>query len=213
MTELPPAPDCASAPARHHWLRALETALARNEADAHSRYFQLASVDADGQPRNRTLVFRGFADIEGTLLAVTDTRSAKHMQLARCAAVELCWYFSATREQFRISGEVYLHSADQGDAALRARCWQSLSEPARAQFFQAAPGLPLVADAVAAETPAATLPALSDTAPPTFCVLAVQPRSVDYLNLLATNASGTPCHARWLSEYRDGDWQVLALNP
>jgi hypothetical protein len=44
-------------------------------------------------------------------------------------------------------------------------------------------------------------------------VLAVKPQAVDYLDLLATNASGAPCHARWLSEYRDGGWQVLALNP
>jgi pyridoxamine 5'-phosphate oxidase len=42
------------------WRSALARALHRNRALVYARYFQLATVRADGRPANRTVVFRGF---------------------------------------------------------------------------------------------------------------------------------------------------------
>ncbi len=178
----------------YHWRDALTDALRRNRRDAHHRYIQLATLTGDGWPANRTVVFRGFSEDGQRLQVATDARSDKVTQLARHGPVEICWYFTRSREQFRIRGEATLHN----DGPARAGLWSSLSEAARVQFFWRDPGRPLGdGDAV----PSVEGP------PETFLLLEVIPLRVDHLRLAAEPQQ------RFLSELREGGWRAEPVNP
>jgi PPOX class probable FMN-dependent enzyme len=179
----------------YSWRDALSHALRRNRRDAHHRYMQLASLATDGQPANRTVVFRGFSEDDQRLQVATDARSEKVAQLAAVVAVEICWYFTRSREQFRIRGEAVLHA--EGPA--RHRLWSSLSEAARAQFFWPDPGLPLGEGDEATQA--------GDGPPDSFVLLEIAPFRVDHLQL------GADPQQRFLSELRDGRWESQPVNP
>ena len=75
------------------WRSALSSAIHRNRSQS-SRYFQLATVTAEGYPANRTVVFRGFLDDrQNRLKIITDSRSAKIQDIEHQAVAEICWYF------------------------------------------------------------------------------------------------------------------------
>ena len=118
MTTLPP------------WRPLLRAAKEREGRSAAARWLQLATVAADGTPRVRTLVFRGWA--EGAALdLLTDGRSAKPAELAQQAAVELCWLLPRGRCQFRLRGRLApLPPAEE--QAERERHWGLLSPGGRA---------------------------------------------------------------------------------
>jgi PPOX class probable FMN-dependent enzyme len=94
------------------WRSLITRALHQNRSLVYSRYLQLATVRENGFPANRTVVFRGFLDDTNQLKFITDIRSEKAEQILKQSAAEVCWYFPNTREQFRISGELILISAD-----------------------------------------------------------------------------------------------------
>jgi len=94
------------------WQSRLTRALHSNRSRRESRYFQLATVTPEGQPANRTLVFRGFRDNTNELQMVTDARSEKIRDLEQQPQGEICWYFTKSREQFRFQGEISLLTAD-----------------------------------------------------------------------------------------------------
>ena len=71
------------------WRPLLRGARQREGRAPQARWLQLASVAADGSPRVRTLVFRGWA-AAATLDLLTDGRSAKAAELQREPRVELC---------------------------------------------------------------------------------------------------------------------------
>ena len=179
------------------WLGQLKRAVSKNKRDAHNRYFQLATIGRDGHPRVRTLVFRGFSDVGWSLLSVTDARSEKVSELACHSRVELSWYFTQTREQFRLRGEATIFGADSDPEGHRQRLWNALSEAARAQFFWPTPGAPL------GDTEA---PVVSQTPPETFSVIEYTPMQVDYLLLAKTQT-------RSVSEYIAGQWRETPINP
>ena len=179
------------------WLGQLKRAVSKNKRDAHSRYFQLATRGQDDHPRVRTLVFRGFSDVGWSLFSVTDARSDKVSELALHSRVELSWYFTQTREQFRLRGEAAVFGADSDPEGHRQRLWSALSEAARAQFFWPTPGAPL------GDTEA---PGFSQTPPETFAVIEYTPMEVDHLVLAKTQT-------RSLSEYVAGQWRETPINP
>ena len=164
------------------WQSPLSSAIHHNRSEPYSRYFQLATVTPEGCPSNRTLVFRGFLeDDRSSLKIITDVRSAKIQDIERQAMGEICWYFTQTREQFRIQGVLRLVKAQDEDSdLLKARkiTWQNLSDAARSQFAWADPGQP------------ATDKSAFDVEPPdpnvpldTFCLLLLVPQKVDHLQL------------------------------
>lgn len=119
------------------WRSHLEIALDRNRHLPFSRYFQLATVTPMGYPANRTVVFRGFFRDSDRIKIITDSRSEKVEQIQHCAWGEICWYFSETREQFRLFGKLRIVDEHEGDSLLkqeRRSIWQSLSEATRIQF-------------------------------------------------------------------------------
>ena len=175
------------------WLNDLEKAIKRNKRDAHNRYFQLATVDSEGGPRVRTVVFRGFADQTGALLFITDSRSEKMGSIKTSGKAEACWYFTQSREQFRLQG--YLAIVD--DSTDREAMWSRLSPAAKEQFFWVTPGVALgEGDSVPSQS----------GVPSTMVLVKLVPESVDHLVLAKEQ------ERQRHTETGDG-WQASRINP
>ncbi|NEO99172.1 MAG: pyridoxamine 5'-phosphate oxidase [Symploca sp. SIO2E9] len=189
------------------WRSPLARALHNNRTLPYARYFQLATVDADGYPANRTVVFRGFLDKTNQLKIATDSRSQKTNQMKHQHWGEICWYFPKTREQFRLGGHLNLVTASNESQALReARqiTWQELSDSARLQFAWPEPGVARVED----EAAFSPLPPDREQPLPNFCLLLLEPIQVDHLEL-----QGNPQN-RWLYRQQSShQWLRQAVNP
>ena len=193
------------------WKQRLVRSLHINRSKPDARYFQLASVDRNGRPDNRTVVFRGFDEDDSlSLLTVTDTRSDKVAQILQNTAVSIAWYFRQSREQFRINGIAELRVNDDrslgnlvGDTssdhvANTLQQWHALSDAAREQFFWPHPK-----ESVDEELPTIARDAIS----PYFSVLAIHPQTVQYLDLKPTP------QCRELYRLTDDGWTFEAVNP
>lgn len=181
------------------WRPLLRGAREREGRHPQARWLQLASVAADGTPRVRTLVFRGWAGA-AALDLLTDGRSAKPAELARQPAVELCWLLPRARAQFRLRGTLQALPAAL-EQQERKRHWQALSPGGRALWGWPPPGLPVDRQASFPET----LP--EDAAlPPWFQLLRIAIQQVELLEL-----SGHPHQRRrWRAET---GWAEQHLNP
>lgn len=187
MTNQPAAPSVDTN--RHHelapWRSPLSRALHRNRSQPFCRFLQLATLRTDGTPANRTIVFRGFLDTlaaQGNQLTfISDRRSEKTQQIQQNPDVEICWYFTKTREQFRISGQMTIVTAEATTAELkyaRRQTWQKISEKARQQFDWPHP------KAARTEDAEFDVPFPNEKEPlPDFSLLLLAPHTVDYLNL------------------------------
>ncbi len=189
------------------WRSPLSSAIHRNRSKPYSRYFQLATVTTEGYPANRTVVFRGFLNNEqNSLKIITDTRSAKIQDIEHQAIAEVCWYFTKTREQFRISGNLQLITAAQTDNNLqlaRQTTWHNLSAAARAQFAWPNPGKP-----AADQAEFDILPPDADTPLDNFCLLLLTPKKIDHLQL-----RGDPQQRCLYILESDRTWSVQPVNP
>mgnify|MGYP001078053727 CR=1 FL=1 len=186
------------------WRAPLARALHRNRALAYSRYAQLATVDPQGRPHNRTLVVRGFVGDTNTLEFITDRRSAKVAQIHHQPWGELCWYFPETREQFRLAGPLQLIDDSTEDVfAQTARCqrWQSLSPRSRQPFTWPPPGQPRQGD-LPQDLPLGTTP------PAHFCLLWLHPQRVEHLEL-----RGHPQNRYCYQMAANQTWTVQEVNP
>lgn len=203
------------------WRSPLARAIHRNRAVPFSRYFQLATVRADGWPANRTVVFRGFLAETNRLMVVSDRRSEKNEQISHSANAAVCWYFTKTREQFRLSGQITSVTADTPKAELtaaREQLWQNLSDSARAQFTWPQPKASR-ADAAAFNSPEAD----PQTPPAPFCLLLLDIEYVDHLELRGdpqnrclyrkTDAVGDRSAAQSSAPKANQRWQVTQVNP
>lgn len=188
------------------WRSPLAHALYRNRSLAYSRYLQLATVRVDGRPANRTLVFRGFLEETNQLKFAVDARSQKADQINHHPWGEACWYFTKTREQFRISGTLTLVQANHPTARFqgaRQVAWGELSENARLQFAWPYPGKDR--SAAAAFTPPDPDP---EVVLPNFSLLLLDPMEVDHLEL-----RGEPQN-RWMYFLDSAQsWSSRTLNP
>ncbi|MEH2060092.1 MAG: Npun_F5749 family FMN-dependent PPOX-type flavoprotein [Nostoc sp.] len=189
------------------WRGAIAHALHRNRSLVYARYLQLATLQANGRPANRTLVFRGFLQDTNQLKFITDTRSAKADQIQQQPWAEVCWYFPNTREQFRITGCLTLVSGDDFHQDLqlaRIAMWQELSDAARLQFAWPHPGKPRV------KTPEVFAPPAPDPVQPVpnFCLLLLDPMQVDHLEL-----RGEPQTRSLYHRHDQQEWSSQAINP
>jgi pyridoxamine 5'-phosphate oxidase len=123
------------------WRPLLRGAREREGRSPSARWLQLASVAADGTPRVRTLVFRGWAG-PASLDLLTDDRSAKAAELERQPAVELCWLLPKARCQFRLRGRL-LRLPQEQEEPERLRHWRQLTPGGRAVWGWPPPGQPL----------------------------------------------------------------------
>jgi pyridoxamine 5'-phosphate oxidase len=181
------------------WRPLLRGARQREGRAPQARWLQLASVAADGTPRVRTLVFRGWGG-PAELDLLTDGRSAKAAELVVQPAVELCWLLPRARSQFRLRGAVQLVPGALLQP-LRQRYWRELTPEGRALWGWPPPGLPL--------DPAASFPAAlpADTPlPEAFVLLRIAVEHVELLEL-----GGLPHRRRrWRAAT---DWLEEPLNP
>ncbi len=188
------------------WRSFLANALKKNRTQPHSRYFQLATVRSDGTPANRTVVFRGFLENTNKLKIITDTRSEKITEIHNNSSGEICWYFTNTREQFRIAGNIIIIDANNQESELqkaRELTWQDLSEDARIQFVWAHPGKPRAnAEAFSPPQPDAVQPLDN------FCLLLFEPVKVDHLRL-----RGEPQNRTFYLRDEGGVWDITEVNP
>ena len=159
------------------WLSALKDVLKSLESSPESRFAQLATIDVEGRPTNRTLVFRRFTN-ENELVFTTDARSKKAEQLEETPWAELCWWFPPRREQFRIQGRAYLSDgSDFAEFALaRSEIWNELKEAAKRSFTWPVPGQRL------ADSSEFLVP-VPESIPPHFSLLLLRPERVDHLDL------------------------------
>ncbi len=188
------------------WRQVLARSLHRNRALIYARYFQLATIRADGRPANRTVVFRGFLPESNQIAMITDRRSQKIAQIEQNAEAEICWYFPKTREQFRLAGTLYIVDAGhliESWQRIYHEIWQKLSEAARAQFYGIAPGQPLASGLIETESKAE-----SDSIPESFRLLVFEPKNLDYLDL---KAHPHDHRYHWLDEAKE--WQAESLTP
>ncbi len=189
------------------WRSLLSSAIHRNRSKPHSRYFQLATVTPEGYPANRTVVFRGFLDDEqNRLKTITDSRSTKIQDIEYQSLAEVCWYFTKTREQFRITGSLQLVTVTDADDSLqqaRKTTWQNLSDSARSQFAWPNPAQP-AADKSAFEID----PPDADTPLDNFCLLLLTPKKIDHLQLRSN-----PQQRCWYILPSDQTWITQQVNP
>jgi len=189
------------------WRSLLARSLHRNRSKPQSRYFQLATVQSNGKPANRTVVFRGFVETSNHLKIVTDRRSEKIEQIQQQPWGEICWYFSKSREQFRLGGELILIGDRDRDSEFyteRQNTWENLSDSARLQFVWPHPKQERSPDSGAFEPP----PPESDTPVENFCLLLLNPHQVDYLTLRGDPQNR---HIYWQEE--DRTWRDREVNP
>ncbi|MBD2114267.1 MULTISPECIES: Npun_F5749 family FMN-dependent PPOX-type flavoprotein [Cyanophyceae] len=186
------------------WRSALARALHRNRSRPYSRYFQLATITPAGRPANRTVVFRGWLPDSNTLTLVTDQRSAKVTDIAAHPSAEACWYFTDTREQFRLAGAIQVVTAEADPVLLQARqnSWEDLSDNARQQFYWPHPAQPRTAEADFSPKE------IQATPPAEFCLVLLEPDHVDHLEL-----RGEPQNRTLYDQQPDGTWQVKTVNP
>jgi pyridoxamine 5'-phosphate oxidase len=190
------------------WRSSIARALHRNRSLPNARYVQLATVDRNHHPKNRTVVFRGWLEPESQLKFVVDIRSQKALNLLSGSSswAEVCWYFPKTREQFRIGGQLVLVTAECAiDRYCKARqeAWQQMSDSGRIQFDWATPGADRSLD------PDAFNPSQPDSQQPleNFCLLLLAPVTVDHLEL-----RGEP-QSRYSYELLAREWVVRQVNP
>ncbi|MGB5916074.1 MAG: Npun_F5749 family FMN-dependent PPOX-type flavoprotein [Phormidesmis sp.] len=210
----------ASATELAPWRSQLARALHRNRAVPFRKFLQLATVRPDSTPSNRTVVFRGFLESSNQLMFISDRRSEKIDQLQQNPNAEACWYFTKTREQFRLSGLLTVVMAESADSAFsqaRQQLWQRISDSARLQFAWPQPKAIRTdasdtdaSEADDSETSASEFepPAPDAQTPlPTFCLLLLDPSSVDYLSL-----RGEP-QEREIYQRQGDQWLSDRVNP
>ena len=202
----PPTPTPAPSPSVPEppeplppWRPLLRGAREREGRAPQARWLQLATVAADGTPRVRTLVFRGWVG-PACLDLLSDARSAKAAELARQPLVELCWLLPKARSQFRLRGERQT-LPPAVEASERERHWLALTPGGRSVWGWPAPGEPLDRHA--------PFPAeLADDTPPPehLLLLRIALSQVELLDL-----SHHP-HRRRRWQAHSG-WQEEQLNP
>ena len=190
------------------WRSPLSSAIHRNRSKPFSRYFQLATVTPQGYPANRTVVFRGFLEngYDNALKSITDSRSSKIQDIEYQPQAEICWYFTKTREQFRIAGNLQLITAGESDRQLqtaRKTTWHDLSDSARSQFAWPHPAKPAAQkSAFDVQPPNPNIPLEN------FCLLLLIPHKIDHLQL-----RGEPQLRSLYNLKSDRTWTTESINP
>ncbi len=188
----------------HPWRSILSRALNRNRSLPNARYFQLATVNLEGKPANRTVVFRGFLNQSNKLQIITDSRSEKMAHINNNSASEICWYFPKTREQFRITGKLTIIDEKHEHQTSRLTVWQKLSDTAKQQFTWPHSGEKLTAnnEDFSREILANNQPVSN------FILLLFNPEKVDHLEL-----QGNPHQRTFYYLDNEQNWITQAVNP
>lgn len=206
------------------WKSRMDESIARSRKIRGANYVQLSTV-SDGEPRCRTVVFRGFQSLPGThpvsvecgegqscvMKMITDNRSNKVSEASQQSVAELVWWFAKSKEQYRIRGRLCFVGGGQfeydGDKVLtsaRKEQWGNMSDPAREQFFWQEPGIPYSGESTVPAGGRDTDGKLLEP-PDTFLLLLLLPSRSDYLRLTD--------NYRQIDELREDKWLAERVNP
>lgn len=188
------------------WRTYLQKALHKNRTNLFSRYFALATVTKTGYPTNRMVVFRGFLDDSNKLEIITDIRSKKIEDLSHNSSGEICWYFTKTREKFRIRGKIELITANHENQELlkeRQKIWQKLSLAGKEQFYGENPRELFIENAEIS-----TIDIDEEKPRENFCLLLLNPEIVDHLEL-----KGNPQNRHIYEMNNQKQWHIKKVNP
>ncbi|XBH88090.1 pyridoxine/pyridoxamine 5'-phosphate oxidase 2-like isoform X2 [Triticum dicoccoides] len=180
------------------WRALLQRALDANAHLKHSTFFQLATVGAGGRPANRTVVFRGFQEHCDKIQINTDARSNK-----------ICWYFTDSWEQFRISGIIDVIDGSSPDPAKlqqREKAWFASSVKSRSQYLGQSPGVPVANDDHIKDVHIDPSAAPVDA----YCLLTLDPEKVDYVNLKSNQRL---MFTRTQEGDESSDWMAEKVSP
>ncbi|CAJ1961021.1 unnamed protein product [Cylindrotheca closterium] len=181
------------------WRSLLEVSIAKSRKTRGSNYVQISTVE-EGEPRCRTVVFRGFQktpvhhdlfhelDEKPCLFKMcTDKRSKKVAQNAKQSVAEIVWWFPKSSEQYRVRGNLILVGGENEDRALeiaRKELWGNISDPSRESFLgQVVPG-----EAYEKDNSIIPVGGRDDDGkvlvpPDNFLLMLLDPMDVDYLRL------------------------------
>ena len=204
------------------WKDRIQRSSAISRKVRGGNYVQIATVDTEGRPHCRTVVFRGFLEVAASgggaaMRMITDARSEKVEQARARPACEMVWWFSKSSEQYRIAGELQFvggEVAAEGEnnhefarelQIARKSQWGNLSDMAREQFYWEQPGVDHC-PAVAAP-PAGGRDADGKVLPPpeNFLLMLLWPKKVKYLRLTDNFAQ--------LDEVQGESWTAKRVNP
>ena len=196
------------------WRKRLKSSIQINQDDPHHRFIQMATVTVQGEPRNRTIVFRGFDDDQESLLFCTDSRSRKVEELSAHQTAELCWYFLKSREQYRLNGTVQIVQKVQKID----RIWSQLSSQSKAQFYWLNPRAQVIdVKSHSSEVYKQNIKSLqapesepsdlkNSTCPSNFLVIKVLIKTVDYLSLSSP-------YQRFICMQSPNGWENIEVYP
>mmetsp|Transcript_85634 Transcript_85634/g.151660 ORF Transcript_85634/g.151660 Transcript_85634/m.151660 type:complete len:265 (+) Transcript_85634:36-830(+) len=216
LADVAGATDGEAAIAVEPWRQRLQRASDLSRSVKGGNFVQIATVDKEGLPHCRTVVFRGF--LSGSrgeaMRMITDARSEKVTQVQHSPACEMVWWFGLSSEQFRIGGELQLVGAEGTAFAAseelqtaRFEQWKKLSDAAREQFWWTQPGTDysLSASRKANDYKVGD-PETGIPPPDNFLMMLLWPREVKYLRLTDNFAQ--------LDELdSSGGWTARRVNP
>lgn len=190
------------------WRERIDGSIARSRKVRGGNFVQIATVDQEGRPHARTVVFRGFETLDGrdSMKMITDARSSKCSEIRATPACEMVWWFSKSSEQYRIAGELELigDEAEGERRAARKQQWGNLSDKAREQFYWHQPGAGFSGEpAVPAAGRGSDGKVLEP--PPEFLLMLLHPGRVHYLRLTDNFAQA--------DEAAEGGWSAVRVNP
>ena len=208
------------------WRENIARSIAKSRKVRGGNYVQIATVDSENKPRNRTVVFRGFVnDLKRgreALKMITDARSQKVKNIVNHTShCEMVWWFSKTLEQYRVFGNLCLIDEDEEDDNLqiaRKQQWGNLSDSAREQFFWATPGLKYSAEeeaSVMVPTGGRDVETNKVLPPPSnFLLLLLYPTEVKYLNLRDNYSQFDQLkETKTRGEKTNEVWENIRVNP
>ena len=122
------------------WLFLINAAQRKESRRSSSRWVQLATIGIDNTPRVRTVVFRGWSK-SYEMEILTDKRSQKFNELDLNNNVEICWFFSKAKCQFRLRGS---STIDKSNDTIRH--WEQLTESSKSMWSWPYPGESFVSE-------------------------------------------------------------------
>ena len=173
------------------WRLAIKSSNNKEGKSVSKRWIQIATTSKDNLPRLRTVVFRGWSEVN-SMLIYTDRRSEKINDININNNVEILWLFPKSKTQYRLKGEAY-------EIKENIRFWDNLSENSKKTWFWPNPGDKL-SQLSAYDTPSKL------ERPETFIVLEVKMNYVELLKL------ERPIHKRCYWSKKNS-WKRIELNP
>lgn len=207
-------------PTDQSWRSLLEVSMAKSRKIRGSNYVQISTVSKDGEPRCRTVVFRGFLNsanlpedhpmggaFDGkpcVMKMCTDLRSKKVEEIAHQPISEMVWWFGKTSEQFRVRGSLMLVGNDDDDKALqiaRKEMWGNLGDSSRESFLDDESVLPMGGR----DEDGKVVPV-----PANFLLMLLNPTYIDYLRL--TGAQYRQIDER-VDDTQQSTWSSKSVKP